>query len=74
MNTNRTRKKIIAIGKVENPSFFRCPDCKGVGPIDEEQKLGKVSIVCDCGFHGYAKPEDIFREVKPDPNFTPHIG
>lgn len=52
---------------------FRCPDCKGVGPIDKEQAGGIVSIVCQCGFHGYAKDGEVLREVMPDPNFTPHI-
>lgn len=35
--------------------WFRCPDCKAMGKIDEEQDLGKVSIVCPCGWHGYSK-------------------
>lgn len=51
---------------------FRCPGCKGIGEIDAEQEAGTVSIVCDCGFHGYAKDGEIihFREVMPDPNFN----
>ncbi len=35
--------------------WFRCPDCKAMGQIDPEQDLGKVSIVCPCGWHGYSK-------------------
>ena len=34
---------------------FRCPQCRGVGEIDDEQEAGSVSIVCPCGFHGYVK-------------------
>ncbi|KKM24124.1 hypothetical protein LCGC14_1608300 [marine sediment metagenome] len=39
---------------IEN-SWYRCPGCKGMGKVDDEQVAGKVSIVCECGFHGYAK-------------------
>ena len=35
--------------------WFRCPECRAMGKIDEEQDLGKVSIVCPCGWHGYSK-------------------
>lgn len=41
--------------------WFRCPKCKGVGKIDDEQKVGTVSIVCDCGFHGYAKDGTVLK-------------
>ena len=30
---------------------FKCPDCKVWGDIDDDQFKGKVSILCDCGFH-----------------------
>ena len=33
--------------------WFKCPDCKGRGTVDLDQYQGKVSIVCECGFHGY---------------------
>ena len=39
----------------EGKRWFRCPECRGMGEIDEEQDLGKVSIVCPCGWHGYSK-------------------
>ena len=33
--------------------WFRCPSGH-LGTIDQEQKEGKVSIICDqCSFHGY---------------------
>jgi hypothetical protein len=32
---------------------FECPQCKGHGEIDNEQAEGKVSIICECGWHGY---------------------
>lgn len=35
--------------------WFRCPQCKGVGQIDEEQRQSIVLIVCGCGFHDYAE-------------------
>lgn len=28
-----------------------CPDCGKWGMLDEDQLAGKVSILCDCGFH-----------------------
>ena len=33
---------------------FRCP-YGHLGRIDQEQKEGKVSIVCICGWHGYVQ-------------------
>ena len=30
---------------------FKCPDCKVWGIIDNDQHEGKISILCDCGFH-----------------------
>lgn len=30
----------------------KCPKCGSLGRIDEEQKNGKVSIICsECGHH-----------------------
>lgn len=46
---------------------FRCPSCRGVGEIDNEQHAGDVSIQCPCGWHGYSKdgqvltPQDVGR-------------
>lgn len=37
--------------------WFRCPDCDTIGAIDEEQADGKVSIVCQCGFHATGRAE-----------------
>ena len=31
----------------------KCPECGQLGRIDEEQKDGKVSIICSCGAHYY---------------------
>ena len=30
---------------------FKCPDCKTWGLIDDDQLNGRVSILCECGFH-----------------------
>lgn len=30
---------------------LKCPDCLVWGAIDEDQFNGRVSILCDCGFH-----------------------
>lgn len=38
-----------------SPHWFRCPDCKGLGTIDRDQYEGKVSVVCECGWHGYRR-------------------
>lgn len=28
-----------------------CPKCTQLGVLDEEQYHGKVSILCECGYH-----------------------
>ena len=41
--------------------WFRCPDCNGMGAIDEEQVDGKVSIVCpnsEFAFHETGEVEE----------------
>lgn len=39
----------------------RCPECKALGKIDEEQFLGKVSIECsECGHH-YHRERGVFK-------------
>lgn len=35
----------------ESFPLFRCPGCKRTGDIDFDQFIGKVSILCDCGYH-----------------------
>lgn len=30
---------------------IRCPACRYEGLIDDDQYHGRVSIVCDCGYH-----------------------
>ncbi len=36
--------------------WFRCPDCREMGPIDDDQAEGRVSIVCpNCPFHETGK-------------------
>ena len=30
---------------------FKCPDCNVWGYIDDDQYNGRVSILCNCGFH-----------------------
>lgn len=31
--------------------LFRCPQCLTSGFIDEDQLYGRVSILCNCGYH-----------------------
>lgn len=31
----------------------KCPSCGVWGDIDPDQLSGKVSLICDCGWHGY---------------------
>jgi acetyl-CoA carboxylase beta subunit len=31
--------------------WFRCPSCLTLGVIDDDQVNGRVSIMCDCGYH-----------------------
>lgn len=32
--------------------WFRCPGCRGLGTIDEDQASGRVPILCKgCGWH-----------------------
>ena len=42
-------KKVTLDGKPRIK--FHCPDCNVWGYIDEDQYNGRVSILCDCGFH-----------------------
>jgi len=30
---------------------LRCPDCGIFGQIDDDQFHGRVSVLCECGFH-----------------------
>ena len=30
---------------------MKCPLCEEWGAIDEDQIAGRISILCDCGFH-----------------------
>lgn len=43
--------------------LFKCPQCKGVGIIDEEQFHGKVSIQCPFAPCTYHETKD-WAEVK----------
>lgn len=32
--------------------WLRCPECGGLGQIDDDQLHGRVSVLCDdCGYH-----------------------
>jgi len=42
-------KKVIRDGK--EVLKLKCPDCKIWAELDDDQYNGKVSILCDCGFH-----------------------
>ena len=47
---------------------LKCPDCKIWGHIDDGQFHGRVSCLCNCGYHKtvdwskMAKKEDEFKE------------
>ena len=42
--------------------WFRCPGCKGLGRIDQEQADSKVSIICtQCGWHGYVSEGELLK-------------
>ena len=34
---------------------LKCPECGIWGQIDDDQLNGRVSAICDCGFHKTAK-------------------
>ncbi len=40
---------------------LRCPDCGNFGEIDDDQFYGRISTLCDCGFH---KTIDFSKENK----------
>ena len=40
---------------------FKCPNCGTWGYIDNDQFFGRVSILCDCGFH---ETLALFKEKK----------
>lgn len=42
-------KKVIRDGK--EMWLLNCPKCKIWASIDDDQKNGRVSILCYCGFH-----------------------
>jgi len=50
----------------------RCPKCKCLGTIDEEQESGKVSLICPtCGHHYYKTPDDRLKDdFKEDKGFV----
>lgn len=31
--------------------WFRCPECRRLATLDADQANGRVSIVCECGWH-----------------------
>lgn len=42
---------VVGANKESFP-LFRCPGCKGVGEIDDDQFNGRVSIDCtNCEYH-----------------------
>jgi len=42
---------VHGIDRVEKEATIECPECERYGTIDWDQLNGKVSIVCDCGYH-----------------------
>ena len=51
MNDNKKIevKEVMLDGKVVRKA--RCPGCGTWGVIDDDQFHGRVSILCECGFH-----------------------
>lgn len=49
------KKMIYEVKKVirDNQEIlkFKCPECKIWGQIDNDQYNGRISILCNCGFH-----------------------
>ncbi len=56
-----------------NYYWFRCPGCKQLAQADDDQVKGRVSILCDCGWHetGQIEPKLLSNEkVDLDQQFT----
>lgn len=41
---------------------LKCPKCGVWGYVDDDQLEGKVSILCDCGFHETITPKDSIND------------
>jgi hypothetical protein len=39
------------LNTLEWTALIECPDCQRKAWIDREQYEGKISIVCECGWH-----------------------
>ncbi len=50
----RTIKR-IEIGETDRhlQPQAKCPTCGVWADVDEDQLAGKVSLLCDCGWHGW---------------------
>lgn len=49
-----SKKPLVVYGPTKNGDLFacvQCPACGRKGWIDRERYEGKVSIVCECGWH-----------------------
>lgn len=42
---------------------LRCPKCKSWGHLDDDQAHGRVSTLCECGFH---ETVDFAKEFEKD--------
>lgn len=40
---------------------LQCPKCEVWGDIDQDQIEGKISLLCECGFH---ETENIIKKLK----------
>jgi Zn ribbon nucleic-acid-binding protein len=37
---------------VNDPDYLlQCPQCQSLGVIDDDQYHGRVSVLCECGYH-----------------------
>lgn len=48
----RLKNRVRVVMVDGKPTFkFQCPKCNIRGSLDDDQFHGRVSILCDCGFH-----------------------
>ncbi len=43
---------------------LRCPGCSAWGHIDDDQLHGRVSLLCECGWHETHDLSDLLDKVR----------